>query len=160
MNLEPIKLFKKDLRKCKSPNIKKTFNLNIEPKLNPKKDIISESEFISELQNTIKNTSTIITLNDLLNYNFNLNDSKNLNTTSATSLGKIERPSIGPEEKYDLVLKNVEEEIEKENSNYLNDLCDEFTKTERIKRSEPFLSNKIPLSDYKIKICESREERE
>ena len=151
-------LFKKDLRKCKSPNIKKTFNLNIEPKLNPKKDIISESEFISELQNTIKNTSTIITLNDLLNYNFNLNDSKNLNTTSATSLGKIERPSIGPEEKYDLVLKNVEEEIEKENSNYLNDLCDEFTKTERIKRSEPFLSNKIPLSDYKIKICENKEE--
>ena len=156
-------VYKTDIRSVKSPRIKKNFSIIQDKKLNQKNDIISESEFLSELQNTIKNTPSRITLNDLLNYNFNLNDSKNLNTTSATSfLGKIERPTTGPEEKYDLLFKNVEEEIEKEKENMeylnLNGLCDEFTKTERIKRTEPYLSKKIPLSNYEIKINENKKE--
>ena len=156
-------VYKTDIRSGKSPRIKKNFSIIQDKKLNQKNDIISESEFLSELQNTIKNTPSRITLNDLLNYNFNLNDSKNLNTTSATSfLGKIERPTTGPEEKYDLLFKNVEEEIEKEKENMeylnLNGLCDEFTKTERIKRTEPYLSKKIPLSNYEIKINENKKE--
>ena len=154
---------KTDIRKGKSPKIKKNYSIIPEKKLKQKNDIISESEFLSELQSTIKNNPSIITLNDLLSYNFNLEDSKNLNTTSATSfLGKLERPSIGPEEKYDLVLKNVEEEIEKEKENMeilnLNGLCDEFTKTERIKRTDPYLRKKIPLSNYEIKINENKKE--
>ena len=131
-----------DLRNNKSPKIRKSYQTKTE-KTNQKNDIISEEEFLKELQNTIKNNPNIIKLNDLLNFNFNLEDSKNLNTTSATSLiGKIERSSAEPEEKekYDLILKNVKEEIENEEEDYLNELCDEFTKTERIKRSEPFLS--------------------
>ena len=156
-------VYKTDIRSGKSPRIKKNFSIIQDKKLSQKNDIISESEFLSELQNTIKNTPSRITLNDLLNYNFNLNDSKNLNTTSATSfLGKIERPTTGPEEKYDLLFKNVEEEIEKEKENMeylnLNGLCDEFTKTERIKRTEPYLSKKIPLSNYEIKINENKKE--
>jgi NIMA (never in mitosis gene a)-related kinase len=156
-------VYKTDIRSVKSPRIKKNFSIIQDKKLNQKNDIISESEFLSELQNTIKNTPSRITLNDLLNYNFNLNDSKNLNTTSATSfLGKIERPTTGPEDKYDLLFKNVEEEIEKEKENMeylnLNGLCDEFTKTERIKRTEPYLSKKIPLSNYEIKINENKKE--
>ena len=156
-------VYKTDIRSGKSSRIKKNFSIIQDKKLNQKNDIISESEFLSELQNTIKNTPSRITLNDLLNYNFNLNDSKNLNTTSATSfLGKIERPTTGPEEKYDLLFKNVEEEIEKEKENMeylnLNGLCDEFTKTERIKRTEPYLSKKIPLSNYEIKINENKKE--
>ena len=148
---------KKELVKSKSPKIKKTYNLNLEKKSIPKTDIISEFEFISELQNTLKNNSTIITLNDLLNYNFALDDSKNLNTTSSTNLvGK--RPSTNQDEKCDLVLKDVEEDIEKENSDYLSGLCDEFTKTERIKRSDLFLSKQIPLSNYVIKINENKKE--
>ena len=150
-------LNKKELVKSKSPKIQKTYNLNLEKKSIPKTDIISEFEFISELQNTLKNNSTIITLNDLLNYNFALDDSKNLNTTSSTSLvGK--RPSTNQDEKCDLVLKDVEEDIEKENSDYLSGLCDEFTKTERIKRSDLFLSKQIPLSNYVIKINENKKE--
>jgi len=156
-------VYKTDIRSGKSPRIKKNFSIIQDKKLNQKNDIISESEFLSELQNTIKNTPSRITLNDLLNYNFNLNDSKNLNTTSATSfLGKIERPTTGPEDKYDLLFKNVEEEMEKEKENMeylnLNGLCDEFTKTERIKRTEPYLSKKIPLSNYEIKINENKKE--
>ena len=156
-------VYKTDIRSVKSPRIKKNFSIIQDKKLNQKNDIISESEFLSELQNTIKNTPSRITLNDLLNYNFNLNDSKNLNTTSATSfLGKIERPTTGPEDKYDLLFKNVEEEMEKEKENMeylnLNGLCDEFTKTERIKRTEPYLSKKIPLSNYEIKINENKKE--
>ena len=156
-------VYKTDIRSGKSPKIKKNFSIIQDKKLNQKNDIISESEFLSELQNTIKNTPSRITLNDLLNYNFNLNDSKNLNTTSATSfLGKIERPTTGPEDKYDLLFKNVEEEMEKEKENMeylnLNGLCDEFTKTERIKRTEPYLSKKIPLSNYEIKINENKKE--
>ena len=156
-------VYKTDIRSGKSPRIKKNFSIIQDKKLSQKNDIISESEFLSELQNTIKNTPSRITLNDLLNYNFNLNDSKNLNTTSATSfLGKIERPTTGPEDKYDLLFKNVEEEIEKEKENMeylnLNGLCDEFTKTERIKRTEPYLSKKIPLSNYEIKINENKKE--
>ena len=156
-------VYKTDIRSDKSPRIKKNFSIIQDKKLNQKNDIISESEFLSELQNTIKNTPSRITLNDLLNYNFNLNDSKNLNTTSATSfLGKIERPTTGPEDKYDLLFKNVEEEMEKEKENMeylnLNGLCDEFTKTERIKRTEPYLSKKIPLSNYEIKINENKKE--
>ena len=145
----------------RSPKIKNS-KIIAEKKTNIKNDLISEAEFISELQNTIKNTQTIITLNDLLNYNFNLDDSKNLNTTSATSLlDKKQRPSIGSEEKYDLMLKNVEEEIEKENldnSNNICDECDEFTKTERMKRSEQFLRYQIPFSNYEIKINENKKE--
>ena len=149
----------KSIQKSKSPKIQKSSKIFIDKKNNQKNDIISESEFLSELQNTIKNTQTIITLNDLLNFNFNLEDSKNLNTTSNTSLlGKKERPSIYSEEKYDLVFKNIEEEIEKENTDYLNNLCDEFTKTERIQRSEPFLKNQIPFSNYQIKINENKPE--
>ena len=149
----------KNLLNPHSQKGKKNSNLTTERKINQKNDIISESEFLSELQNTIKNTPSIITLNELLNYNFNLDDSKILNTTSATSLlGKIERPSIGPEEKYDLVLKNVKEVVEKENSDYLNSLCDEFTKTERIKRSEPFLRYQIPFSNYVFQIKENKKE--
>ena len=156
-------VYKTDIRSVKSPRIKKNFSIIQDKKLNQKNDIISESEFLSELQNTIKNTPSRITLNDLMNYNFNLNDSKNLNTTSATSfLGKIERPTTGPEDKYDLLFKNVEEEMEKEKENMeylnLNGLCDEFTKTERIKRTEPYLSKKIPLSNYEIKINENKKE--
>ena len=51
-------------------------------------------------------------------------------------------------------------EKEKENMEYLNlnGLCDEFTKTERIKRTEPYLSKKIPLSNYEIKINENKKE--
>jgi len=143
----------------RSPKIKNS-KIITDKKTNIKNDLISEAEFISELQNTIKNTQSIITLNDLLN--FNLEDSKNLNTTSATSLlDKKQRPSIGSEEKYDLVLKNVEEEIEKENLDNINNLCeevDEFTRTERLKRSEPFLSNQIPFSNYEIKINENKKE--
>ena len=143
----------------RSPKIKNS-KIFVDKKTNIKNDLISEAEFISELQNTIKNTQSIITLNDLLN--FNLEDSKNLNTTSATSLlDKKQRPSIGSEEKYDLVLKNVEEEIEKENLDNINNLCeevDEFTRTERIKRSEPFLRNQIPFSNYEIKINENKKE--
>ena len=155
--------YKTDIRNGKSPKIKKNFSIIHDKKLKQKNDIISESEFLSEMQNTIKNTPSRITLNDLLNYNFNLNDSKNLNTTSATSfLGKIERPTTGPEEKYDLLFKNVEEEIEKEKENMeylnLNGLCDEFTKTERIKRTEPYLKKKIPLSNYEIRINENKKE--
>ena len=144
----------------KSPKISSKIILN--RKIYQKNDLISESEFLSELQNTIKNTQTIITLNDLLNFNFNLEDSKNLNTTSNTSLlGKKERSSIYSEDKYDLVFKNIEEEIEKENSDYLNNLnklCDEFTRTERLQRSEPFLSNQIHFSNYQIKINENKKE--
>ena len=156
-------VYKTDIRSGKSPRIKKNFSIIQDKKLSQKNDIISESEFLSELQNTIKNTPSRITLNDLLNYNFNLNDSKNLNTTSATSfLGKIERPTTGPEDKYDLLFKNVEEEIEKEKENMeylnLNGLCDEFTKTERIKRTDPYLRKKIPLSNYEIKINENKKE--
>ena len=149
----------KNMQKSKSPKIKKSSKIFLDKKINQKNDIISESEFLSELQNTIKNTQTIITLNDLLNFNFNLEDSKNLNTTSNTSLlGKKERPSIYSEEKYDLIFKNIEEEIEKENSDYLNNLCDEFTRTERIQRSEPFLRKQIPFSNYHIKINENKDE--
>ena len=153
--------------RIKNTQINRTPKINnskiiTEKKTNIKNDLISEAEFISELQNTIKNTQSIITLNDLLNYNFNLDDSKNLNTTSATSLlDKKQRPSIGSEEKYDLVFKNVEEEIEKENLDNLNNLCgecDEFTRTERRKRSEPFLRNQIPFSNYEIKINENKKE--
>ena len=59
------------------------------------------------------------------------------------------------------MLKNVEEEIEKENLDNINNLCeevDEFTRTERLKRSEPFLSNQIPFSNYEIKINENKKE--
>ena len=126
-------------------------------KKKPKNDIIPESQFLSELQNTIKNSTYRITLNDLYNHNFNLEDSKNLNTTSATTLlGKMENPLMGGyEEKYDLIMKNIEEETEKEKEDYLNNLCDEFTQTEMIKRAEPFLSHQIPLSNYQIKINEN-----
>jgi len=41
---------------------------------------------------------------------------------------------------------------------YLNNLCDEFTRTERIQRSEPFLRKKIPFSNYQIKINENKDE--
>ena len=149
-----------DLRNNKSPKIRKSYQTKTE-KTNQKNDIISEEEFLKELQNTIKNNPNIIKLNDLLNFNFNLEDSKNLNTTSATSLiGKIERSSAEPEEKekYDLILKNVKEEIENEEEEYLNELCDEFTKTERIKRSEPFLSKQIPFSNYEIKMNKNKKE--
>ena len=149
-----------DLRNNKSPKIRKSYQTKTE-KTNQKNDIISEEEFLKELQNTIKNNPNIIKLNDLLNFNFNLEDSKNLNTTSATSLiGKIERSSAEPEEKekYDLILKNVKEEIENEEEDYLNELCDEFTKTERIKRSEPFLSKQIPFSNYEIKMNKNKKE--
>ena len=149
-----------DLRNNKSPKIRKSYQTKTE-KTNQKNDKISEEEFLKELQNTIKNNPNIIKLNDLLNFNFNLEDSKNLNTTSATSLiGKIERSSAEPEEKekYDLILKNVKEEIENEEEDYLNELCDEFTKTERIKRSEPFLSKQIPFSNYEIKMNKNKKE--
>ena len=152
-------ILKTDLRNNKSPKIKRSSNIKTEKKSNQKYDIISEAEFLKELQNTIKNNPNIITLNDLLNCNYNLEDSKNLNTTSATSLlGKIEKSSVGSEEKYNLVLKNVKEEIEYQEEEYLNGLCDEFTRTERIKRSEPFLSNQIPLSNYEIKINRNKKE--
>ena len=86
-----------------------------------------------------------------MNYNFNLEDSKNLNTTNSTTLlEKKDRQSNISEEKYDLILTKLEGEIEKENLEYLNGLCVEFTNTEIIKRSELFISNKIPLSNYKI----------
>ena len=88
-----------------------------------------------------------------MNYNFNLEDSKNLNTTNSTTLlEKKDRQSNISEEKYDLILTKLEGEIEKENLDYLNGLCDEFTNTEMIKRSEPFIRNKIPLSNYEIKL--------
>ena len=45
-----------------------------------------------------------------------------------------------------------------ENIDDLNNLCDEFTKTERIKRSEAFLRNQIPFSNYEIKINENKKE--
>ena len=152
-------ILKTDLRNNKSPKIKRSSKIKTEKKSNQKYDIISEAEFLKELQNTIKNNPNIITLNDLLNCNYNLEDSKNLNTTSATSLlGKIEKSSVGSEEKYNLVLKNVKEEIEYQEEEYLNGLCDEFTKTERIKRTEPFLSNQIPLSNYEIKINRNKKE--
>ena len=148
-------IFKTDLQPGKTEKIYKNKIFKIAK--NQKNDLISETEFISELQNTIKNSTNRITLNDLLNHNFNLEDSKNLNTTSSTILlGKIETPSIGSEEKFDLLMKNVEEEIEKENLDELNNLCDEFTKTEMIKRSE--LNNQIPFSNYEIKINEDRNE--
>ena len=153
----------KNAQTNRSPKTKNS-KIITDKKPTTKNDLISEAEFICELQNTIKNTQTIITLNDLLNYNFTLNDSKNLNTTtSATSLlDKKQRPSIGSEEKkYELVLKNVEEEMEKENLENiddLNNLCDEFTRTERIKRSEAFLRNQIPFSNYEIKINENKKE--
>ena len=132
---------------------KKIIKILTKKKPNQKNDLISVSEFVSELQNTLKNTQNIITLNDLLNYNFNLEDSKNLNTTNSTTLlEKKDRQSNISEEKYDLILTKLEGEIEKENLDYLNGLCDEFTNTEMIKRSEPFIRNKIPLSNYEIKL--------
>ena len=45
-----------------------------------------------------------------------------------------------------------------ENIDDLNNLCDEFTRTERIKRSEAFLRNQIPFSNYEIKINENKKE--
>ena len=131
-----------------------------------KSDIITESDFMAELNNTIKNSPMIITLTDLLYHNFN-DDSKNLNTTSATtSLGKIEFPTITAEEMVEInrdkvnikekqiSLKNVEEE----KSEIFNGSCDEFTHTEMIKRCEPYLSNQIPFSNYEIKINENKKE--
>ena len=130
-------------------------------------DLISESEFIKELKNTIKNNPIIITLNDLLNHNFNSDDSKNLNTTSATTLlGKIENPSVIVDQKNELnkeefnnkekklILKNVEEE----NSDIFNNSCDEFTSSEKIQKSETYLINPIPFSHYEIKINENKKE--
>ena len=125
-------------------------------------DIILEKEFMKELNNAIKNNKNIVTLNDLLNHNFNSDDSKNLNTTSATTLlGKIENPSIATEKKYEfnkeenkkkennkITLKNSEEE----KSDIFSGSCDEFTHTEMIKKSEPYLINPIPCSNYEIKI--------
>ena len=125
-------------------------------------DLILESEFIKELNNVIKNNKNIVTLKDLLNHNFNSDDSKNLNTTSATTLlGKIENPSVSIEQKYEInkdeckrkekkkiLLKNVEEE----KSDIFSASCDEFTYTEMIKKSEPYLINPIPSSNYEIKI--------
>ena len=138
------------------------YNNKIKENLNLyKTDIIVESEFMKELNNTIKTTPVIINLNDLLNFNFNSDDSKNLNTTSATtSLGKIEFPTITAEEIVEInednsnLLKNADEE----NSEIFNVSCDEFTETEMIKRSEPYLSKQIPFSDYKIKINENKKE--
>ena len=149
------KIIKNDIYKNK-----KEIAINFTDKKKPKNDIIPESQFLLELQNAIKNSTYRITLNDLYNHNFNLEDSKNLNTTSATTLlGKIENPLMGGyEEKYDLIMKNIEEETEKEKEDYLNNLCDEFTQTEMIKRAEPFLSHQIPLSNYQIKINENEKE--
>ena len=138
------------------------YNNKIKENLNLyKTDIIVESEFMKELNNTIKTTPVIINLNDLLNFNFNSDDSKNLNTTSATtSLCKIEFPTITAEEIVEInednsnLLKNADEE----NSEIFNVSCDEFTETEMIKRSEPYLSKQIPFSDYKIKINENKKE--
>ena len=151
-------LIKKDI---KENNNNKEIN-----KLNA--DIITESEFIKELKNTIKNNPIIINLNDLLNHNFNSDDSKNLNTTSATTLlGKIENPSVTGEQKNEfnkdkdelnknkkLLLKNVEEE----KSDIFNGSCDEFTNTEKIQNIESYFINPIPFSNYKIKINENKKE--
>ena len=150
------KEFKDNSRMQKESNEKNT----------KKSDIITESDFMAELNNTIKNTPMIITLNDLLYHNFN-DDSKNLNTTSATtSLGKIEFPTITAEEMVEInrdkvnlkenqkSLKNVEEE----RSEIFNGSCDEFTHTEMIKRCEPYLSHQIPFSNYEIKINENKKE--
>ena len=130
-------------------------------------EIILESEFMKELNNIIKSNPIIINLNDLLNFNFNSNDSKNLNTSSANaSLGKFKFPIIKTEE-IDGINEdntNIKEKhehlknIEDGNLEIFNNYCDEFTQTEMIKRSEPNLSNKIPFSNYKIKLNENKKE--
>ena len=158
-------MIKKDIKDNKKTEID---NKDINNILNLDTDIISESEFIKELKITVKNNPIIVTLNDLLNHNFNSDDSKNLNTTSATTtlLGKIENPSVTIEPKYEfnkdelnnkekkLLLKNVEEE----KSDIFNGSCDEFTNTEIMHKSEPYLINPIPFSQYEIKINENKNE--
>ena len=130
-----------------------------------KSDIILESDFMAELNNKIKNTPVIVTLNDLLNHNFNSDDSKNLNTTS-TSLGKVEFPTLTVE---DVVEINKDKQNLKETPNPLNNVeeekseifggsCDEFTHTEMIKRTEPYLSSKIHYSNYEIRIKKNKRE--
>ena len=129
-------------------------------------DIISVSDFMKELNSVIKSTPKIVTLKDLLNHNFNSDDSKNLNTTSATTLlGKLENPSLNIEQKNELnkcELKN-KEKIESLNNNeddddFFSASCDEFTSNEIIQRTEPYLINPIPLSNYQIKINENKKE--
>ena len=138
-------------------------------------DIISENDFIKVLNNIVKNNPVVITLNDLIKHNFNPDDSKNLNTTSATTLlGKVENQSITMEQKYDKNKdKTKEKEKEKDNKKSKKTLlnnnseeekyifggsCDEFTHTEIIQKSEPYLINPIPFSNYKIKINENKKE--
>ena len=129
-------------------------------------DIISVSDFMKELNNVIKSTPKIVTLKDLINHNFNSDDSKNLNTTSATTLlGKLENPSLNFEQKNE---SNKYEFKNKEKMNSLNNnededdifsaSCDEFTNNEIIQKTEPYLINPIPLSNYQIKINENKKE--
>ena len=94
-----------------------------------------------------------------------------MNTTSATTLlGKVENQSISIEQKYDINKdKNKEKDKEKSKKTLLNNnsedekyifggSCDEFTHTEIIQKSEPYLINPIPFSNYKIKINENKKE--
>ena len=153
----PSTLMKKDMKDINKKDNNNKVNL----------DAISEYDFMKELKSAIKNTPIIVNLNDLLNHNFNPDDTKNLNTTSATTLlEKIEYPAITTNSKNEInktesnnkerkiLLKNLEEE----KSDIFSGSCDEFTHTEMIQREEPYLINRIPLSNYEIKINENKKE--
>jgi NIMA (never in mitosis gene a)-related kinase len=135
-------------------------------------DIITEYDFMKELNNRIKNSQMIVNLNDLLNHNFNPEDTKNLNTTSATTLlEKNENPVItiiennnnnniiknelNNKEKDKKNIKNI---LEEEKTDFFAGACDEFTYTEMIQKDEPYLINRIPLSNYEIKINDNKNE--
>jgi hypothetical protein len=135
-------------------------------------DIITEYDFMKELNNRIKNSQMIVNLNDLLNHNFNPEDTKNLNTTSATTLlEKNENPVItiiennnnnniiknelNNKEKDKKNIKNI---LEEEKTDFFTGACDEFTYTEMIQKDEPYLINRIPLSNYEIKINDNKNE--
>ena len=130
-------------------------------------EIILVSDFMKELSSVIKSTPKIVTLKDLLSHNFNSDESKNLNTTSATTLlGKMENPSLNIEIKNEMnkcELKN-KEKTESLNNNIEDEddifsaSCEEFTDNEIIQRTEPYLINPIPFSNYEIKINENKKE--
>ena len=139
-------------------------------------DFISEHDFMKELNNKIKTNKIIVNLTDLLNHNFNPDDTKNLNTTSATTLlEKNENAIITMNEnnnnininnnnnkielkKIEKDKKNINNNLEEEKSDFFAGSCDEFTYTEMIKKDEPYLINRIPLSNYEIKINENKKE--